>query len=320
MSSATLISQKSAEGNSTQRFFQSEHVRLAYRYYSSARPNARTLLCVHGFERTSRDFIPLAALMSEHCNVVCPDLPGRGDSSWFVDKMRYRPETYAPLMAEFIDHLGCGTVDYFGTSVGGVVGLLLASHTALVDRIIINDIGPYTPQALVRALGKAIRARKRAFPSFAAADAYTRRVNATFGPMTDEEWQYCTESCIRQTADGSFVSDHDPDICVPWEADDIHDRDLWPNWAALKCPALLIRGATSTVLRGEDAARMVSSNRQATLVEIPEVGHAPMFYAADKIDLIAKWLHPARGQVSENGGTAGDRRRDGRFAELAAAE
>jgi pimeloyl-ACP methyl ester carboxylesterase len=280
-------------------FCQIGPIRLAYRYYPTAAASAPTLVCVHGFDRTSRDFIPLARVLSRHWNVVCPDLPGSGDSSWLEAKAAYHPYTYADAMARLIRHLGCDAVDYLGTSVGGVVGMLVASQTTLVQRLVVNDVGPFTPKSLSRALGKAVRARKREFPSAAAAEAYIRQINAPFGRLSDEEWRFCTASCTRISESGAVVSDYDPDVCVPWEAEDVRDRDLWPNWRSLACDILLIRGAQSTVLRADDASQMLKENARASLAEVADVGHAPMFYAADQIELVREWLQRDR-SVAEN--------------------
>jgi pimeloyl-ACP methyl ester carboxylesterase len=264
--------------------------RLAYRYYPSP-ASIRTLVCIHGFDRTGRDFDPLARKLRDYGNVVCPDLPGRGDSEWLADKQSYHPWTYAQALAQLIGYLGCERVDCLGTSMGGHVALILAAETDLVGRLIINDIGPFGAKEVFRALARAVRARPREFPTLEAAEAYMRRIHRGFGLSGDDQWRLCTASGVRRAPSGACVFDYDPEICVPLEGEHVQDRDLRAHWRKLPCPALVIRGAESTVLPREVAERMMSGKPNATLVEIAGVGHAPTFYSDDQIRLVCDWLY-----------------------------
>lgn len=262
---------------------------LAYRRYCGPAAE-RTLVCIHGYDRSGRDFARLAAYLGGAYDVVCPDLFGRGRSTWLVDKHQYHPETYAAAITELLARLNVHRFDCFGTSVGGHVALLLSQTERGLERLIVNDISPFTDVATFRALAKGFRARRRAFESFDDAVDYTAQLNRAFGLTTREEWAECALSTLRVAPDGRYLADYDPDLPVVQESPDVRDRDLWPIWKSLRRPTLLVRGARSRVLTRADAARMIALAPGAQLVEVADCGHAPMFYAKAQLTLVRRFL------------------------------
>jgi len=248
----------------------------------------RALLCVHGFNRTGRDFAPLAESLRAHCTVVTLDLPGRGDSPWLADKNLYRPETYVEVAAQVITALGLARVDFLGSSLGGHVGMLLAARTGLVERLIVNDMAPRLDKATFAALARLTRWR-HSFESRDEAEGFLRITQRGAGPMTDAEWASYTASCTRPVASGEVEFDYDPDICVPLEDEAIGDRDLWPAWRSIRCPTLIIRGAESDILTAEVAGQMVAAKPGAALIEV-EGGHPPHLLSPARIGTVAQWL------------------------------
>ena len=253
--------------------------------------NPRVLVCVHGLTRCARDFDFLARELCGHYRVVCPDVPGRGESDWLKNPMEYAMPTYLGDMVTLIARIGAQSVHWVGTSMGGLIGMTLASlPESPVTRLVLNDIGPVlSAQALDRIatyLGKA-----PAFPSFDAAEQFVRVVAAPFGPHNDAQWRFLTEHVVRREQDGTYRLRYDPAIAVPFNAEATHkDIELWNVYDAVRCPTLVMRGEYSDLLSRETAARMAERGPRAKSVEIAGIGHAPTLMHADQIAVVREFL------------------------------
>ena len=109
----------------------------------------RPVLCVHGLTRNGRDFDHLAAaLAAAGRRAICPDLPGRGQSERLQDSGDYVLPQYCSDMTVLMAALDATEVDWIGTSLGGLIGMVLAALPGSpIRRIVINDIGPHLPWA-----------------------------------------------------------------------------------------------------------------------------------------------------------------------------
>jgi pimeloyl-ACP methyl ester carboxylesterase len=253
--------------------------------------NPRVLLCVHGLTRCARDFDSLARAMAGHYRVVCPDVPGRGLSGWLKNPMEYQLQTYVADMVTLLARLGADRVHWVGTSMGGMIGMALASLAGTpVQKLVLNDVGPVITAVSLARIGEYL-GKAPAFPDFAAAVRYIRAVAAPFGAHSDAEWSALTEHVTRRQADGSYCMRYDPAIAVPFNAA-APDRDieLWSYYDAIRCPTLVIRGASSDLLRRETAQEMAARGPRARTVEIPDVGHAPTLMHADQIAIVRDFL------------------------------
>jgi pimeloyl-ACP methyl ester carboxylesterase len=263
--------------------------RMAYREWGAA-DNKRVLICVHGLTRLGRDFDHLARELAADYRVICPDMPGRGESDWFDDKMDYQPPNYVAACAALIARLGVDRVDWLGTSMGGIVGMTMASMpNAPITRMIINDIGPFVPKSAIERIASYTGTDPR-FTAFAEAEAMYRKNAAPFGIKRDEHWRYLTEISIRPAERGTLKLHYDPGIVIPFKSAPIADLSFWPVWDAIKCPVLLLRGAESDLLLAETAKEMTERGPRAKLVEIPGCGHAPALMENDQIAIVRDWL------------------------------
>ena len=253
--------------------------------------NPKLLVCVHGMSRCARDFDALARAMSPEYRVVCPDVPGRGLSGWLKNPMEYQAPIYVADMVTLLARMEADCVHWVGTSMGGLVGMMLASlpQTPL-KKLVLNDVGPVITAASLSRIGEYLGMAPR-FPDFAAAVQYIRAVSATFGAHSDAEWSVLTEHVTRKQADGSYGMHYDPAIAVPFNAVKVEkDIELWPYYDAIACPTLVIRGALSDLLRHETLQDMAGRGPRAKIVEIPGVGHAPTLMHADQIALVREFL------------------------------
>lgn len=252
----------------------------------------RVAVCVHGLTRTGRDFDDLARELAGagRYRVACPDLPGRGESAWLPRPEGYAYPVYLSDLAALLARLGAEEVDWIGTSLGGLLGLMLAAQPGSpIRRLVLNDVGPFLPKAALERIGVYVGADPR-FESLDALEAYLRQVHASFGALTGEQWRRLAEKSARRLPDGAWALHYDPAIGKAFRAAPPQDVDLWALWDAVRCPVLVLRGAESDVLLRETAEEMARRGPRARLVEFPGVGHAPALLAPEQIGAVRDWL------------------------------
>ncbi|MCX7896572.1 MAG: alpha/beta hydrolase [Rhodocyclaceae bacterium] len=265
-------------------------------YYEWGEPdNPRLLLCVHGLTRTGRDFDRLAQALADGYRVVCPDVVGRGRSDWLRDARHYALTQYAQDMTALIARLGVEKVDWLGTSMGGMIGMYLAAQEGTpIRRLILNDIGGVIPAAALQRIGEYV-GKEISFATREEAEAYLRGICASFGRLDAEQWRHLTHHSLRHDADGRLRFCYDPAIAAPYRSmaqgeGGFQDIVLWPLYDSVRCPTLVIRGAQSDLLLPEIAREMQSRGPHAEVVEVPDVGHAPMFMTEAQIAIVREWL------------------------------
>jgi pimeloyl-ACP methyl ester carboxylesterase len=253
--------------------------------------NGKVLVCAHGLSRCGRDFDFLARALAGDYRVVCPDAPGRGLSGWLKNPMEYQVQTYVADMVTLLARLDAESVHWVGTSMGGLIGMTLASLAETpLQKLVLNDVGPIVAAASLARIGDYL-GKAPQFPDFASAVQYIRAVSATFGAHSDAEWAVLTEHVTRKQPDGTYRMHYDPAIAVPFNAaKPDKDIELWPYYDAIRCPTLVIRGASSDLLRRETLEEMAGRGPRAKTVEIPDIGHAPTLMHADQIAIVRDFL------------------------------
>jgi pimeloyl-ACP methyl ester carboxylesterase len=263
--------------------------RIAYTEWGVQNENP-TVVCVHGLSRNGRDFDFLATALQTQRRVVCPDLAGRGHSDWLSDKQTYGFQTYCADIAALFARLGGDSFDWVGTSLGGLIGMVIAAQAnSPIRRLVINDAGPFiprtAPQRILDYLGKA-----PPFASIAEAEQYLRQTLAPYGKLTDEQWAHLARHGVRTKRNGGYAIAYDPGIAVPMRSARPVDIDMWETWDKIRCPVLLLRGATSDVLSRATAEEMSRRGPAMEFVEFPAVGHAPALMDQQQIDVVTNWL------------------------------
>ncbi len=263
--------------------------RMAYTEWGDPN-NQKVLLCVHGLTRNARDFDMLAQALSDEYRVVCPDVVGRGRSDWLRVKSDYTFPLYVSDMITLIARLGVEHVDWVGTSMGGLIGMLLGGqpHTP-VRRLVLNDVGPLITAESLRTIGGYI-GQNPTFASLADAESYIRQIGASFGALTDEQWQHLTRYSVRPVEKG-YTFMYDPGLGDPFRMLPIlFNVKAWDAFDRIQHPVLAIRGAESELLRRETWLEMGKRGPKAKLVEFPGIGHAPMLMSEDQIAVIRDFL------------------------------
>jgi len=263
--------------------------RVAYTKWGK-RSAAPTVVCVHGLSRNGRDFDYLAAALQNERRVACPDLAGRGRSDWLADKEHYSFPTYCADLTAFLARLGGESFDWIGTSMGGLIGMILAAQPkSPIRRLVINDAGPFIPKAATKRILTYVGTGPE-FKSLAAARRHVRDVLAPYGPLTDKQWAHLTRHGMRKLPNGGYTPAYDPDIVAPMKLGPPQDLDLWPIWDQIRCPVLVLRGAESDVLLPDTAAEMQTRGPRAEIVEFAGIGHAPALMDATQIEVVRRWL------------------------------
>lgn len=268
--------------------------KMAYKEWGDER-NSKVLVCVHGVTRVSDDFDNLARELCSEYRVVCPDVVGRGRSGWLRDPQHYQIPQYVSDMVTLLARLDAETVHWFGTSMGGLIGMGLASlQDTPIRKLVLNDVGPsLNPEALKRIgtyIGEPVR-----FKTFDEATRYIREISLPFGPHTDEEWNKLAADVLKQDKDGQWIRNYDPGLASTIKAptpESIRQTEavLWAMYDAISCSTLVVRGAQSDLLTHDAAQAMTSRGPKAKLVEVPGVGHAPTFVHADQINFVKEFL------------------------------
>jgi pimeloyl-ACP methyl ester carboxylesterase len=259
-------------------------------YYEWGAPdNPRVVMCVHGLTRNGRDFDVLAQALSADFRVLCPDVVGRGASDWLAHHQDYGYPQYLADMAALIARSGAEQVCWVGTSMGGLIGLMLAAQPRTpIARLVINDIGPLVPKAALERIAQYAGKAQR-FADETAVETYLRTVHAPFGPLTAAQWQHLARHSARRQSDGSLTLAYDPAIAHAFSGK-LDDVVLWPLWDALRCPTLVLRGRQSDLLGHETALEMTQRGPRAHLREFDGVGHAPALMAEDQVEAVRAFL------------------------------
>ena len=263
-------------------------------YTEWGRGNAATVVLWHGLARTGRDFDDLAAVLSRRYRVLCPDTIGRGLSEWSpAPDAEYCLAYYARLAEAFCDALAVERMHWVGTSMGGALGIKLASRAGgalagRIARLVLNDNGPQLASAAIERI-KAYAGNPAAFSRVSELEAYFRTVYAPYGMLTAREWLKLTETSVRRLPDGRVTPHYDPNM-VRQFVNFPQDYELWPEYDAIDIPVLCLRGAASDLLLAETAQAMRERGPRARVVEIAGCGHAPALNVPGQIGLVEEFL------------------------------
>ncbi|MCR5882589.1 alpha/beta hydrolase [Rhizobacter sp. J219] len=256
--------------------------------------NPKVLVCVHGLSRQGRDFDTLAQAMRGEYRVVCPDVVGRGQSDWLSDPSGYQIPAYAADMVTLLARLNAQTVHWVGTSMGGLIGLIVSAlKGSPISRLVLNDVGPVVePEAIAR-IGSYLGAPLRWNTLEEAADALWA-ISQGFGPHTREQWLALTRPMVKPEGDG-FIPHYDLKIAEPFrsitpEVAKAGEAMIWAMYDSLRCRVLLLRGAESDLLSPATAKAMTERGPKAELREFAGVGHAPMLNSLDQIAVLREFL------------------------------
>lgn len=251
---------------------------------------SRTVICVHGLSRNGRDFDWLAlALSIAGYRVICPDMPGRGRSKKFDNPIHYNYQQYVSNIIVLIHHLNVDSVDWIGTSMGGLIGMMLAAQpNSAIKKLVINDIGPFVDKAALERIRTYVGLNPT-YPDWETFLAAFKKRMAPFGIKDSAEWDFFARISAEEDLMGGYRMNYDTNIIYGMGTGPIADLDLWAMWALVQQKMLILHGSESDILTGETLHKMMIG-KQASSVSFAGVGHAPALLSADQIGVVKNWL------------------------------
>ena len=245
----------------------------------------------HGLARTGRDMDDVAAHLAVRYRVICPDTIGRGLSQWSRDPANeYCFAHYERLALALFDALGLDRVHWLGTSMGGALGLRLAAGPlrGRIRRLVLNDIGPQLAAVAIDRI-RSYAGNPPSFVTVSELEHYFRAVYKPYGTLSDAQWRRLTETSTRRLPDGRVAPHYDPLMVMQF----IHhpaDYDQWEAWDRLDLPVLVLRGVDSDLLEPAVADEMTRRGPRATLITVPDCGHAPALNTPEHFGWVADFL------------------------------
>jgi len=255
--------------------------------------SSTVVLCMHGLSRNSADFEPLCQVLSNQYRIISVDQRGRGLSQWDTDHSRYQLASYVEDMWQLLDQQGIEKVVLIGTSMGGLMGMLMAAQKPeRVQGLVINDVGPEVDsEGLARIMSYVGKTTE--IKSWDDATAQIRSINQVcFPSFTLDQWQAMARRTYREDDRGVPVVNYDPNISTPIQADKAAavPTDLWPVFEMLTVPILTLRGSLSDLFSRNCLSRMRELKPAMQFVEVDDVGHAPVLDEPQAVESIESFL------------------------------
>lgn len=259
-------------------WWSNDGLRLHYRDYAG-RSDRPPIFCFHGLTRNARDFEPVANRLAGEWRLICPEMRGRAESAYAKDPMTYVPLTYVQDIERLLADLGVTRFIAFGTSLGGIITMLLAAtRPGRIAGALLNDIGPVIEQTGLDRI-KGYVGTGGSYPTWVHAARALAENNADVYPFYKlEDWLGMAKRLFRLTSGGRIVLDYDMRIAEPLRMPGGEAGvDLWPTLEALKdVPVLIVRGECSDLLSEATVRQMAARLNQAEVLTVPGVGHAPV--------------------------------------------
>lgn len=260
-------------------------------YMEWGEPGRPPLVMWHGLARTSRDFDDIAAAFAADWHIVAPDTIGRGLSQWSPHpEQEYSNDYYARLATALLDALNLTRVDWIGTSMGGAIAIRAGAGPlkGRIRRLVLNDMGAQIAAAAVTRI-RSYAGKPPRFERVSELEAYFRTVYKPYGFLSDAQWRRLTETSVRRVPDGGITTHYDPKMVLQFELYP-NDYDQWPQWDALDCEVLCLRGADSDLLLRETAVEMTRRGPRCRLLEVAGCGHAPALNVPEQIEAVRDFL------------------------------
>ena len=276
----------------TDGFWQSgDGLSLHYRDYAG-RGDRPPILCLPGLTRNIRDFEPVADAFAGEWRVIVAEFRGRGESDYAKDSATYTPATYVADVLALLDQLELPEVVSIGTSLGGIVTMLLAfQHPGRLAGAVLNDIGPDVEEAGLKRIRDYV-GQGRSYPTWMHAARALKETNDDVYPAYEfADWlRFAKRLCVIGNS-GRISYDYDMNISEPFNAPPPAPVDMWPLFQALDgIPVLALRGQLSDILSPETLARMEREMLSLQAVTVPGVGHAPTLEEPAAQQAIARLL------------------------------
>ena len=271
-----------------------ESYQIAYREWGNPHQE-KVLICVHGLTRNSKDFDHLAHELQSNYRIICPDVVGRGQSDWLSHPANYGIPLYVSDLLTLIQQLNLTSVDWLGTSMGGLIGMNIASlPNSPIKRLILNDVGAEVSAASLQRIAKYLCQQPPIFDDLTLVKEYVKKIYSGFGDLTEDQWESLARNSVKLNDQGQYILNYDPAISTPFlqaKHAALKPADLWNMWDLIQCPVLLLHGENSDLLLPETIDKMLVNHPLLTVKHLANCGHAPALMSLEQIDMIRMWLN-----------------------------
>jgi pimeloyl-ACP methyl ester carboxylesterase len=252
--------------------------------------SSATAFCIHGFEGNGSDFDYLASFLAgSGFTVVCPDMVGRGASTYFGDPAMYSIETHFAALGALSRY--AGKQNYFiGTSWGGAVLLYFLYITRMkAEKLVLNDVGMRKNAAVREAIDFLAEDVHQTFDTLDEAEAYVRRTRTFLGNFPAELWPGYLKNKIR-FSDGKYRLTYDPAaIGLSLELLD-KPYDFFPLLEKIDTQILLLYGAESRCYEAQTVTDLMRRRPNISCVPDLKSGHPPSLMTYDQALIIKGFL------------------------------
>lgn len=273
-------------------WWSADGIRLHARLYGDAASNAVPIMCLPGLTRNARDFDVLAPALARSGPVVAVNFRGRGDSGYSKDPMTYVPLSYAQDMVALLDSFNWQRFAVVGTSLGGLVAMLLAGLLPKrLAGVVFNDVGPELEAAGLDRVRSSLGTVSSQPTWLHAARQVALANRAVYPDYQIQDWLRLVHRTHRLTPEGRIVADYDKQIAAPLRAaSEAPAFDMWPLFDVLAdLPLLIMRGELSDILSATAAEKMLARARKASLCTVPRVGHVPTLDEPEARAAVMAW-------------------------------
>jgi len=255
--------------------------------------NDNILICAPGLTRNAHDFDKIALALSNNFRIISINYPGRGDSDYFQNKTHYNYYVYIKDTLLFLKKLNIKKPIWLGTSMGGVIGMILASrYKEIFKGMILNDIGPFISHESINRIKK-YAGQTHLFPDLNSGKLHLKMIYSQFGITDEDDWDYMTKHSFSLNCNGKYQMNYDNAILDGIRIDKKQHKknvDMWPIWNKLSCKLLVIHGTLSDILQKSTIEKM-QKTKDFELYSVDYAGHAPSLMSKDQIGVIQDWIN-----------------------------
>jgi len=257
--------------------------------------NLPTVLCLHGFTRNCKDFISIANEFKNEYRFIILDLLGRGESDYLENKSGYKMNNYLQHIVSLIERLNVEKVHIIGTSLGGLIGIILASLKGTkVASLLLNDVTPKIERKSTKAFMQKLKCLKHCYKTHDEILYFARKMGENFVPKEDKENLEIIANNVIKKNDNGYIFAWDSNISNLgfWNLFFGLKVDLTGLWKKIKCPIFLLWGEHSIFVNSKavlDAQNLATTNRFEER-EIKGIGHAPALIGDEQTKIVREWL------------------------------
>jgi pimeloyl-ACP methyl ester carboxylesterase len=240
---------------------------LRLHYLEWGNPSAPPMILLHGIARHAHTFDHIAPVFARSHHVLAVDMRGHGDSAWSPEGA-YLVQDYVKDLEALVLQLRLDRLTLLGNSTGGrVVQVFAGLHPSLVDRVVVEDVGPERPQNIADAFARRVEQEAN---GWASEDELVAQLVAANRRTPEPMLRTYAHYGVKPRADGRLVWKRDPNLVKGFV-----ETELWDAVSKITAPSLYVIGGASRIVPPETQERLKRTLRDCQIVVMPGLGHYP---------------------------------------------